>query len=134
MVGKHPDSLHSRFSKGFALERIKIILENDNCTFNNKFYRQSSGTAMGTIFPPTYVTLTMIHFEVHFYNICKLKWVKQFEVFTLKNWRRVLDDCPTSLDKNMVKPEELLETLNSVNEAIQLTMKFSDKKLLFLIF
>ena len=31
----------------------------------------------------------------------------------------------------MVKPEELLETLNSVNEAIQLTIKFSDKKLLF---
>ena len=31
----------------------------------------------------------------------------------------------------MVKPEELLETLNSVKEAIQLTIKFSDKKLLF---
>ena len=26
-VEKHPDSLHSRFSKGFVLEIIKIILE-----------------------------------------------------------------------------------------------------------
>ena len=53
MVGKDPDSLHSRFSKGFALERIKIILENNNCYFNNKFYREISGTGMGSSFPPT---------------------------------------------------------------------------------
>ena len=34
-IDKHPDSLHSRFSKGFVMESIKIILENNNCTFNN---------------------------------------------------------------------------------------------------
>ena len=73
MTEKHPDSLHSRFSKGFVLESIKIILENNNCTFNDEFYRQISGTAMGTIFAPTYATLTMGYFEVHFYNICELK-------------------------------------------------------------
>ena len=70
---KHPDSLHSRFSKAFVLESIKIILENNNCAFNDEFYRQISGTAMGTIFAPTYATLTMRYFEVHFYNICELK-------------------------------------------------------------
>ena len=36
-IEKHPDSLHSRFSKGFVLESIKIILENNNCTFNDGF-------------------------------------------------------------------------------------------------
>ena len=51
-IEKHPDSLHSRFSKGFVLESIKIILENNNCSFNDEFYRQISGTAMGTIFAP----------------------------------------------------------------------------------
>ena len=70
---KHPDSLYSRFLKGFVLESIKIILENNNCTFNDEFYRHISGTAMGTIFAPTYATLTMGYFEFHFYNICKLK-------------------------------------------------------------
>ena len=40
---KHPDSLHWRFSKGFVLESIKIILENDDCTFNDEFCRQISG-------------------------------------------------------------------------------------------
>ena len=46
---KHPDSLPSRFSKGFVLGSIKIILKNNNCTFNDEFYRQISRTAMGTI-------------------------------------------------------------------------------------
>ena len=50
----------------------------------------------------------------------------------LENWSRFLDDCQTTLDKNKVKPEELLETLNSVNEAIQSTMELSDKEILFL--
>ena len=52
-IEKHPDSLHSRFSKGFVLESIKIILENNNYTFNDEFYGQISGTAIGTIFAPT---------------------------------------------------------------------------------
>ena len=50
----------------------------------------------------------------------------------LENWSRFLDDCQTTLDKNKVKPEELLETLNSVNEAIQFTIEFSDKEIPFL--
>ena len=71
-IEKYPDSLHSRFSKGFVMESVKIILENNNCTLNDEFYRQISGTAMGTIFAPTYATLTMRYFKVHFY-ICELK-------------------------------------------------------------
>ena len=66
----------THYIRDFVLESIKIILENNNCTFNDEFYRQISGTAMGTIFAPTYTTLTMAYFEVHFYNICKLKWGK----------------------------------------------------------
>ena len=131
-IEKHPDSLHSRFSKVFVLESIKIILENNNCTFNDEFYRQISGAAMGTIFAPTYATLTMGYFEIHFYNICELKWGKEFQEFILENWSHFLDDCQTPSDKKKVKPEELLETLNSVNEAIQFTMEFTDKEIPFL--
>ena len=131
-IEKYPDSLHSRFSKGFVPESIKIISENNNCTFNNKFYGQNSGTAIGTIFAPTYATLTMGYFEVHFYNICELKWGKEFQEFILENWSRFLDDCQTPLDKNMVKTEELFETLNSTNKTIQFTMEFGDKEIPFL--
>ena len=98
-IEKHPDSLHSRFSKGFVLESIKIILENNICTFNDEFYRQITGRAIGTIFVPTYTTLIMGYFEVYFYNICELKWEKEFQGFILENWSRILDDCQTPLDK-----------------------------------
>ena len=107
-IEKHPDSLHSRFPKGFVVESIKIVLENNKCTFNDEFYRQISGTAIGTIFAPTYATLTMGYCEVHFYNICELKWGKEFQEFILENWTRFLDDCQTPLDNNTVKPEKLL--------------------------
>ena len=46
---KHLDSVHSRFSKEFVLESIKIILGNDNCIFKDAFYSEISGTAMDTI-------------------------------------------------------------------------------------
>ena len=74
----------------------------------------------------------MGYFEVHFYNICGLKWRKEFQAIILENWSRFLDDCQAPLNKNTVKPEELLETLNSVNEAIQFTLEFSDKEISFL--
>ena len=45
---KQPDSLHARFSKRFVLKSVKTILENNSCTFNDEFYRQISGTVMGT--------------------------------------------------------------------------------------
>ena len=88
-IEKHPDSLNSRFSERFVLESIKMIIENNNCTSNNEFYRKISGTAMGTIFAPRYATLTMGYFEVHFYNICELKWGKEFQEFTLKKLKSI---------------------------------------------
>ena len=97
--------MHSRFLKGFVLESARIISENNSCTFNDEFYRQISGTAIGTIFSPTYATLPIGYFEVHFYNNCKLKWGKEFQEFILENWSRFLDYCQTPLDKNTVKPE-----------------------------
>ena len=57
---------------------------------------------------------------------------KEFPVFILENWNHFLVDCETALGKNKVLPQELSETLNSVNEAIQLTMEFSDKEIPFL--
>ena len=131
-IEKHPDSLHSRFSKGFILECIRIILETNNCTFNDEFYRQISGAAICTIFAPIYATLTMKCFEVHFIIFANWEGGEEFQNFFFYNWRRFLEDCQNRLDKNKVKGDQLLETLNSVNDVIKLTMEFSDKKISFL--
>ena len=49
----------------------------------------------------------------------------------LENSSRFLDYRQTALDKNKVKPQEILKTLNYVNEAIQSTMEFSEKEIPF---
>ena len=79
---------------------------------------------MGTIFAPTFPTSTMGYFEVHFYDMWKLKWGRVFQEFILENWSCLFDDFQSSLDKNNLKPLELLGTLNSINEAIELTKNF----------
>ena len=58
-IEKYPDTLNSRFSKEFILDGIKLILENNIFCFNDTFYRQEKGTAMGTKFAPVYATLTI---------------------------------------------------------------------------
>ena len=122
----YPGRLNLRFSKDFVLEGTKIILENNNCFFNNKYYNQIKGMAMGTIFAPTYATLTMGYLEIKFYQICELKWGKDTRDFIYKNLSRFLDDCETLLDTTKVKPEELLETVNSIHQHIQFTMEYGD--------
>ena len=97
-------------------------------SFNDKLVKQ----LWVPFLPQKYATLTMGYFEVHFYNICELKWGKEFKEFILENWGRFLDDRQTPLDKNTIKPEQLLGTFYSVNEAIEFTMEFSDKEIPFL--
>ena len=66
----HPESLHARFNKEFVLECAKFNLQNKNIKFNNEFYNQVKGAAMGIIFAPTYATLSMGYFEIKFYIFC----------------------------------------------------------------
>ena len=77
---------------------------------------------------------TKEYFELHFYNICEFKWGKLFQEFILENLCRFLNVFQTPLDKDKVKPQLFLKTLNSVNEAVQFSMEFSNKKIYFLGF
>ena len=84
-----------------------------------------------TIFAPIYVTIAMGYFEVQFYNICEVKWGREFQEFILQNWSRFLDDSQTPSDKNNVKPAELLVTLDSINKTIQFILKLSENEVSF---
>ena len=87
--------------------------------FNNKFYNQIKGTAKGTIFAPTYTTLSMGYFEIKLYNACTFKYGKLLAENVKENWNRFLDDCYTVLRSSQISPEEILLTLNSINPSIQ---------------
>ena len=52
---KYPDSIDQRFLCRFILEATKFILENNTFQFNDKYYFQISGMAMGTKMEPTYM-------------------------------------------------------------------------------
>ena len=98
----------------------KIILQNNDLKFNNEYYNQIKGTAMGTIFAPTYATLSMRYFEIKLYSVCTFKY--GLAECIKKNWNRFLDDCYKVLRSSKISPEELLLTLNSINPSIQFTM------------
>ena len=65
---KYPETLNPRFTKEFILDGIKIILENNIFCFNDTYFKQEKGTAMGTKFAPVYATLTIGYLEEKLLN------------------------------------------------------------------
>ena len=65
--------------------------------FNNEFYNQIKGTVMGTIFAPTYATLSMGYFEIKLYSVWTFKYGELLVEYIKENWNRFLDDCYTVL-------------------------------------
>ena len=124
--------LHPRFPKEFVLESVKFILENNNLNFDNEYFNQIKGTAMGTIFASTYANLTMGFLELTFYDLCRDKFGEDLGSFIFENWGRFLDDYETLLEENKIDPNDLLSILNSLNPSIQFTMEYSKDAIPFL--
>lgn len=74
------------------LEMISIVLENNTFVYKSKYYKQLTGTAMGTKMAPTYAHLTLSYLEVKIFKKC----VETFGVLETKNiqnnYFRFLDD------------------------------------------
>ena len=109
-LDNHSESLHARFNKEFVLECAKIFLRYNNTKFNNEFYNQIKGTAMGTIFAPTCATLLMGYFEIKLYSVCMFKYGELLAEYIKGNWNHFLDDCYTVLRSSQINPEEFLLT------------------------
>ena len=67
-LDKHQATISSRFPKAFIMESVQFILMNNNFKFNDEFFLQLIGMAMGTDMAPTYATLTMGYHELEFYD------------------------------------------------------------------
>ena len=87
---------------------------------------------MGTIFAPTYATLSMGFHEIELYAIIRNKFTLPVSSYFEQNWKRFLDDCFIFLRLSLIKPNELLEVLKNINSAMQFTMETSDTQLPFL--
>ena len=63
---------------------------------------------MGTIFAPTYATLTMGYHEEKLYTIIRNKFNDPQSEYFEKHRKRFLEDCFIFLNEYFIKPEELL--------------------------
>ena len=86
---------------------------------------------MGTIFAPTYATLSMGFHEIELYAIIRNKFTLPVSNYFEQNWKRFLDDCFIFLRLSLIKRNELLDALNNFNPAKQFTMETSDTQLPF---
>ena len=90
---KHKEDIHPRFNIPFILESIDFILKNNTCVFDSEYFLQLQGTAMGTVFAPTYVKLSMGYHEIKLYDLIELNCNVDIRQYFVENWKRFLDDC-----------------------------------------
>ena len=100
---KDPDDLPRNIPKEFVLDALGIVLECDVFFFNNKYYLQIKGCAMGTKLAPTYATLVMAYLELRLYDKVEEKFVKNLEKNSRSNgvdiWMIVLSTGTQHLQK-----------------------------------
>ena len=129
---KYPEEKKKDFLNNFILEAIKLILENNTFCFNNDFYKQIKGTAMGTKFAPVYATLSIGHLEVKLYEKVTEVFGNEFEKYFITSWKRFLDDCFIPWTKSVRDLETLHNILNNLYIEINFTLQFSSTEQPFL--
>ena len=72
---------------------IKLILENNSFCFNDTYFLQTKGTAMGTKFAPVYATLVLAYLEEKMYEKSEEDFNQTFRSYLEINFKRFLDDC-----------------------------------------
>ena len=77
----------------FLLEEIKFILENKHFCFNDTYFLQTKGTAVGTKFAPIYATLVLGYLEETLYRKVEDVFDLNFKTYIEENFKRFLDGC-----------------------------------------
>ena len=87
---------------------------------------------MGTVFAPTYANLSMGYHEIKLYDLIALNYTLDIRQYFVENWERFLDDFEILLKTDLIKTDDLLTILNSVNNDIQFSMELNDSQFPFL--
>ena len=100
----------------------EFVLKNNLFEFNSKFYKQISGTAIGTKFAPPYACIFMDYIETEFLKSQEIKpwlWKRFIDIFFIRT------DTEENLDK-------FLEDLNKFHPNLRFTYEKSREKISFL--
>ncbi|KAK3091940.1 hypothetical protein FSP39_023867 [Pinctada imbricata] len=131
-IEKHRDEIPSRFTNDFIIDGLKLVLENNHFFFDNKYFLQIKGTAMGTKVAPTYATLFMGYLEEKLFSRTEDVFDANFGNCIRKNWKRYLDDCFIFWNRSLDDLNKFHDLLNGLHTSIQFTMEQSEKELPFL--
>ena len=131
-LNKFPDELPNRISKNFILEGIKFILENNIFFFNDTFFLQSKGTAMGSKFAPIYATLVLAYLEETMYEKAAQEFDSNFRTYLETNFKRFLDDCFLIFTRAEEELTRFHTLLNRLHPSINFTLQKSRQRISFL--
>ena len=100
-----------------------FVLKNNFFEVDSKFYKQISGTAIGTKFAPPYACIFIDHIETEFLKTQDIKtWF----------WKRFIDDIFFIWTESEESLEKLLEILNKFHPNLKFTYEKSKEKINFL--
>lgn len=122
MFLKHPSSTYFRPEKEI-IDLLELSLKCNDFVFNDQWYLQISGTAMGKKFAPSYANIDMAIFEEEVLNLTDKKPLAYFrfldDIFLI--WQHSLDDF-----------KQFFELLNNHRESIKFQYLVSNTAVNFL--
>ena len=104
-------------------ELINIVLKHNVFEFNEKFYLQTQGTAMGTKMARTYANLFMGKLEKDLIKIANQH---------IHTWKRFIDDIFIIWTGTTQEFENDVKKINQIHPTIKFTHEISDTELTFL--
>lgn len=124
------DLLNQRFTKEYATDNVKCILNNNSFNFNGDYYLQKLGTAMRTMHDGPSI-LVMGVLEISLYKKGDHVW-KWFQWKISEKLGRYLDDCFLLWPKKNESVVLLLDSLNGLHPNISFTMEANSYRMPFL--
>ena len=96
-----------------VMQLLKLVLENCVFTFQDKFFKQLHGTAMGSPYSPVVANIYMEYFK-------NLALGPELPV-PVKEWKRYVDDVFSIIHKD--NWDKMLQYLNSIDPHIKFTIE-----------
>ena len=131
-LDKNTNKVHSRFRKNMILEATDIVLRNNTFHFNDQYFLQLVGTAMGTKMAPTYANLVLGYLETKLYDQMQEMHGLNFRLFLENNWKRYLDDCFIIWNDQHGNTEDFDKALNELHRKINFTKEIGTDTISFL--
>lgn len=116
----------------FVLKLLQLILENNTFCYQNKFYKQIQGTAMGTKMAPVYANLVMSFLEVKLFHEAQSVFNTSVVNYLKQNYFRFLDDIFIIWDTSLADISTFFSLIDTLHPAFHFTREIGVDCLNFL--